>query len=216
MKRILVIFLAAAAAAQAQGGAVSPPSQLPQGRTGMPASMAVQPAPMAHPEAVGANEPVITVHGFCPEDSRPAAACSTVITKAQFEKIMAAVNQSGAPMPAVAVRNLAERYVQMLAFARAAEKLGLDKDPKFQELMRFVRLNNLTEAYRRAVNDQNKLPSDADVQAYYASNIAKFEQVRLSRIFVPRVNPKAPREQDRVHQARPLEATAKHKRKTKE
>ncbi len=97
-------------------------------------------------------------------------------------------------MPAVAIRNMAERYVQILAFADAAEKLGLDKDPKFQELMRVVRLNSLSEAYRKTLEEKYRTPSDADVKAYYDKNVARFEQVKLGRVFVPRVNPKAPRE----------------------
>jgi hypothetical protein len=155
-------------------------------------------APMqsaAHPEAVGAGETVVTIHGFCPNlPGKSGDACSTVLTKEQFEKVLAAVNQSGAPMPPVAIRNMAERYVQIMAFADAAEKQGLDKDPKFQELMRIVRLNSLAEAYRRSLEEKFRSPSDADIQAYYNKNIAKFEQVKLSRVFVPRVNPKAPRE----------------------
>jgi hypothetical protein len=149
----------------------------------------------AHPEAVGAGEPVVTIHGFCPNSpGKSGDTCSTVLTKEQFEKVLAAVNQSGAPMPPVAIRNMADRYVQIMAFADAAEKQGLDKDPKFQELMRIVRLNSLAEAYRRSLEEKYRNPSDADVQAYYNKNIAKFDQVKLSRVFVPRVNPKAPRE----------------------
>ena len=166
-----------------------------------------RPGPPVRPEAthrrslsptrkrLGPGEAVITIHGFCPDSpGKNGDSCTTVLTKEQFEKIVAAVNQSGAPMPPVAIRNMAERYVQILAFAGAAEKLGLDKDPKFQELMRVVRLNSLSEAYRRTLEEKYRTPSDADVKAYYDKNVAKFEQVKLGRVFVPRVNPKAPRE----------------------
>jgi hypothetical protein len=163
-----------------------------QAKPGTPAPFQPQNA-AAHPEAVGATDAVITVHGFCPEASaKSTAECSTVINKTEFEKILAAVNQANAQMPPAAIRNLAERYVQLMAFASQAEKLGLDRDPKFQELMRIVRINALTEAYHRAMDEKYRTPSDADIQAYYDKNVNKFEQVKLGRVFIPRINPKAP------------------------
>ncbi|HKV93496.1 MAG TPA: peptidyl-prolyl cis-trans isomerase [Candidatus Angelobacter sp.] len=186
--RIAPILLAVCMPALGQGTTASV-----QPRPGTP--LAAQPGTTAHPEAVDAKDAVITVHGFCPEASASnSGACTTVITKEQFERTLAAVNQANAPMSPAAIRNLAERYVQIMAFASQAEKLGLDKDPRFQELMRVVRLNSLTEAYHRAVDEKYRTPSDADIQAYYDKNIAKFEQVKLGRVFIPRVNPKAPRE----------------------
>lgn len=185
MMRISVIsvLLAACAAAQGQASPVKPATPVP-----------IQPqAAAAHPEAVGATEAVITVHGFCPDaPAKAGAECVTVINKEQFEKVLGAVNQANAPMPPQAIRSLAERYVQIMAFASQAEKLGVDKEPKFQELMRVVRLNSLGEFYRRSLDEKYRTPSDADIQAYYDKNIAKFDQVKLSRVFIPRVNPKAP------------------------
>ena len=187
--RIRIASILLAACMPALGQSVAAPAQA---RPGAP--RAAQPGATAHPEAVGAKEAVITVHGFCPETSAgDSSACTTVITKEQFERILAAVNQTNAPMSPTAIRNLAERYVQIMTFASQAEKLGLDKDPRFQELMRVVRLNSLTEAYHRAVDEKYRTPSDADIQAYYDKNITKFEQVKLGRVFIPRVNPKAPR-----------------------
>jgi parvulin-like peptidyl-prolyl isomerase len=197
LRSLVLSSLFIALSAGAQSAAPAPPTAMP-GRqaqsTGQPGfNITAQSA--AHPEAVAAGEAVITIHGFCPgTPGKTGDACTTVLTKEQFEKIVAAVNQSGAPMPAVAIRNLAERYIQILAFADAAEKLGLDKDPKFQELMHVVRLNSLAEAYRRTQDEKFRSPSDDDVKAYYDKNIGKFEQIKLSRIFVPRVNPKAPHE----------------------
>ena len=44
------------------------------------------------------------------------------------------------------------------------------------------------------MEEKYRNPSDADIQTYYNKNIARFEQVKLGRIFVPRINPKAPRD----------------------
>lgn len=183
--RILVVSILLVACLAAQG-------QVSPLRPGPPAAGQPQIA-VAHPEAVAANEAVITIHGFCPgAPAKTGAECTTVINKEQFEKILGAVNQANAVMPPQAIRNLAERYVQIMAFASQAEKLGLDKDPRFLELMRVVRLNSLSEVYRRSLDEKYRTPSDADIKAYYDQNIAKFEQVKLSRVFIPRVNPKAP------------------------
>jgi hypothetical protein len=184
MMRIPAVFviLAACAAAHSQASPMRP---------GTPPAAQPQTA-AAHPEAVAANEAVVTVHGFCPDAPKAGAECVTVINKEQFEKILGAVNQANAAMPPQAIRNLAERYVQIMAFASQAEKLGLENDPRFLELMRVVRLNSLGEAYRRALDEKYRTPSDADVQAYYNQNITRFEQIKLSRVFIPRVNPKAP------------------------
>lgn len=188
MMRIRIAPILLAACMPALGQVPAAPVQARPG-----ASLAT-PGATAHPEAVGAQEAVITVRGFCPEASAGnSSTCTTVITKEQFERILAAVNQANAPMSPTAIRNLAERYVQILAFASQAEKLGLDKDPRFQELMRVVRLNSLTEAYHRAVDEKYRMPPDADIQTYYDKNIAKFEQVKLGRVFIPRIDPKVPR-----------------------
>ena len=112
MKRTLAVSVLLAACAAAQGQALPAKPATP-----------AQPQPQtagAHPETVSATDAVITVHGFCPE-AKNSADCSTVINKEQFEKILSAVNQTNAPMPPVAVRNLAERYVTLMAFAYQAE-----------------------------------------------------------------------------------------------
>jgi peptidyl-prolyl cis-trans isomerase C len=198
LRSLVLSSLFIALSSGAQSPAPAPPTAMPGRQASQSASQPgfnITAQSAAHPEAVAASEAVITIHGFCPNTpGKTGDACATVLTKEQFEKIIAAVNPTGAPMPAVAIRNLAERYVQMLAFADAAEKLGLDKDPKFQELMHVVRMSSLTEAYRRMQDERFRSPSDDDVKAYYDKNISKFEQIRLSRIFVPRVNPKAPHE----------------------
>src|SRR5215467_729149 len=188
MKRLLAFILVALNAVAWGQVAAAPPSAPAQTRPAPPVA-----APSPHPEAVGASEAVITVHGLCPTlPDKTSAACTTVITKEQFEKILNAVNQAGAPMPPASVRGLAERYVQIMAFSEQAEKLGLDKDPKFQELIRITRMNLLAETYRRQAGQKDSTPTEAEIEAYYHKNTAKFEQVRLGRIFIPRTNPKAP------------------------
>src|SRR5690348_4343190 len=87
---------------------------------------------------VPATETVVTVHGLCPtaggtatkKSTSPSAGCTTKITKAQFDRLVQAINTNNQPLPANARRSIAQRYVELLAFANAAEKAGVQNDPR--------------------------------------------------------------------------------------
>src|SRR5262249_13421375 len=167
--------------------------------TEKPAQETASPAPN-----VPLPEPVITVHGMCPASTRSTAAasatkktgvtktCDTVVTREQFERLLDAIPTNGQVIAPSMRRNLATAYAELLAFARAAEKEGLDKDPKFMETMRLARLQTLTEFYRRVWAEKLRTPPAQEVSAYYQANLSKYEQVTLSRIFIPAKNPAAP------------------------
>jgi parvulin-like peptidyl-prolyl isomerase len=86
-------------------------------------------------------------------------------------------------------RNLAQAYAELLAYAQAADKAGLEKDPKFTELMRLLRLRTLADFYRRTLEEKYRHPSDQEIQNYYDQNLPKYEEIKLSRIFIPAKNP---------------------------
>jgi len=86
-------------------------------------------------------------------------------------------------------RNLAQVYVELLAFDQVATKAGIDKDPHFAEMMRLLRMKTLADFYRRSLEEKYRTPPQADVQAYYNQNVKKYEQIKLSRIFIPAKNP---------------------------
>lgn len=164
--------------------------------------------------AVPATQPVITIQGIC--TSTPAkkigtaaaakktsanspadqAACKTLITKQQFEKLVEAVNSSRQAVPAAMRRNLAQAYVELLTFNQVAQKAGVDKDPKFAELMRVLRMRTLADFYRRDLEEKYRNPPDAEIQAYYNQNLSKYEEIKLSRIFIPAKNPSAQNKDD--------------------
>src|SRR5580698_7912483 len=83
---------------------------------------------------VGPDDAVITLKGFCTDTTLQGDACKTVITRAQFEKLADAL-QPGMSVPAR--RNLATRYSTMEKMSTAAEKRCLDKQTKFEEVMRY-------------------------------------------------------------------------------
>src|SRR5208282_588124 len=58
---------------------------------------------------VGPDDPVITLKGFCADATQQGDACKTVITRAQFEKLVE-TTQPG--MPPAMRRNLASNYAR--------------------------------------------------------------------------------------------------------
>jgi hypothetical protein len=111
------------------------------------------------------------------------SACKTIVTKAQFETLVEALNPQ---MPAPARRQLAESYPRLLLFANKAHELGLDQDPGFAEAMRFASIQLLTQRLNRYFEQQASSISDSDVEKYYKANAVKFERADLLRIFVPK------------------------------
>jgi hypothetical protein len=196
MTRLLLTCLLLGTMAQAQKAA-SP--------GGAPGS-APQPSPSVSPSAkpqtlISANpdrptQPVITVKGVCspkkPLPGRQVPPCATVITRQQFEKLLDAVNTSDQKIPANMRRNLATAYVDLLALSQAAEKAGTENDPRFLAVMQLVRLRTLGDVYRRSLEEKYRNPPPDEILAYYNENRAKYEEVTLSRIFIPSKNPSAP------------------------
>lgn len=129
---------------------------------------------------------VIAVRGACAQRTK-SEECVTNITRDQFERMLSAMsfNPQIRNNP-VALRTFADSYAQALALANAAEKSGLDKDPSFIELMEIVRVRTLADAYRHYQQDQAKNVSPKEIEAYYHDNSARFEQLELDRIFIPK------------------------------
>src|SRR5258708_23837324 len=141
---------------------------------------------------------VITVQGLCPERKTTGPAkpgCESKVTKAEFSRIVAAVNNGDHPLNRVTTRTFAENYAQVMTLASAARELGLDKDPSFEELMKYVRARTLADTYRRYLQQKYSKPSDEQYEAYYKQNIDKFTRLQVDHVVVPRVNPIMPRQQ---------------------
>ena len=133
--------------------------------------------------AVGPDDAVITVNDFCADPTQNGAACKTVITRAQFEKLCEALQ----PGMSLSLRlNVANAYARNLKMAAAAEKRGLDKTPAFEEEMRYARMQLLSQDLSRALQAEANDITDADLADYYKKNEASYEEATLARIFVPR------------------------------
>lgn len=136
--------------------------------------------------SVGPDEPVITINGLCdnsPTDKAVATGCITVITRAQFERLI----DAGQPnMPARARREFGTRYSNALVMAEKAVQMGLDKGESFEEQMKLARIQILSQELKKAIQREASQVSDKDVEDYYHKNIESFEQVEMDKVYVPK------------------------------
>ena len=173
------------------------------------------PPPQAAPSTASVLEstPVITIDGVCDISlngtvkpaapvhstaSRSAGAktsaaqspksCKTQVTRAEFEKLLKAVAPNA---PATVNRQIATRYVQLLTAANEGVKLGINKDPEYEEQLAIARLQVLAQTAERKLQTEAANVSEVDEKAYYDQNSSAFEEVTLTRIFIPR-NPATP------------------------
>lgn len=200
MIRYLLGFALAAVSACGAQVAPKPPSQTPPSTPTGPQLTPRTPGNSAPDTsaAVPPATPIITVKGVCaPSGSASSAGpCTTTVTKEQFERLLNALNSSNQNIAPAMRRNLAQAYVELLAYAQAAEKAGIEKDSKFIEVMRLVRMRTLADLYRRDLEEKYRNPPEAEIQAHYNQNVQRYEEIKLSRIFIPAKNPSAQTKDD--------------------
>lgn len=143
------------------------------------ASAPTAPAPEAQ---VGPNDPVLTLKNFCSDPKKSGDDCKTVITRAEFDKLANALQPNMTP---AIRRNLANKYAIMLRMSTEADKRGLDKQPKFDVVMHFARMQILSGELSHALQEDSGKVSDGDIEEYYKKNEANYEQATLVKIFVP-------------------------------
>jgi hypothetical protein len=138
--------------------------------------------------SVAADAPVLTIKGLCAqatptaEADRAKSACQTVVTRAQFEKLIDALH---AGKDAQTRRHLAKAYPQFLVMAHQAEQRGLDKQPRFEERLDFARLQILSQELMDQIQEQAAQVPEKDIEDYYQKNSSEFEAVNVERIVIP-------------------------------
>jgi hypothetical protein len=138
----------------------------------------------SHPSEVKVepDDPVITLNGLCATRAQEGAACKTVITRAQFEKLADALQ----PGMSLSLRlNVASAYARNLRMAAVAEQRALDKTAGFEEALHYARIQLLAQDLTRALQAEANDIRDGVVEEYYKRNIAAFEEATVARIFVP-------------------------------
>ncbi|HKW19286.1 MAG TPA: peptidylprolyl isomerase [Terriglobales bacterium] len=135
---------------------------------------------------VSPEAPVITVQGLCEKPANSNATpsdCSTVITRAEFEKIVDAVQPNMAPAQK---KQFANQYVMALLLAEKAHEMGLDQGPEFNERLQLTRLQLLDrEAAQQLQKDAQNVPESA-ISDYYQQHAAEYKTISFERIYVPR------------------------------
>jgi hypothetical protein len=131
------------------------------------------------------NKPLITIVGLCddPAEQVKSPACTTIITRAQFERVINAID----PHMGRADRGqFAQHYSDVLVLAGKAEEMGLDKTPEFEEQMKLARIQTLSQILTKAIRAQAAQIPDKDIDNFYHDNLARFEKADFDRLYVPR------------------------------
>jgi peptidyl-prolyl cis-trans isomerase C len=142
------------------------------------------PAPADTSASVPNDAAVLTITGVC---ESPAASnssdCKTVITKAQFEKLVNALAPNANQQQR---KQLAGVLPRVMAMANEAKQRGMDQNEQYIETMEYVKMQVLSQQLQRKLQEEAADISDADVEKYYKDNPDAFEQYNVDRIFVPR------------------------------
>ncbi len=187
------------------GQAAPPPPQA----SPAPGNMVMQQPPAAPPDTSASVPPtaaVITVKGVCPATPKTVAAkgtpattasagktaaaktaaadCKTVITKAEFEKLANAVAPNVTPQLKKQLGNVLPRLIAMSA---EAKKRGLEKSPRFEETVKFAKMQILTNELQRSIQEEAAKVPPEEIATYYKEHPEAFEQLNLDRLFVPRI-----------------------------
>ncbi len=150
---------------------------------------AAEPAKTNTPPAsnVPMTEPVLTLKGACPaKNGVVPKGCVSTLTRAQFEELTNALQPADkGPVPPEIRRRFATQYAKLLTLSDAARELGLENDPKVQQIFNFARNQILAEALNQHYVEKYSHPTDAQIQAYYDQNKKKYLEPTLQRIIVP-------------------------------
>jgi hypothetical protein len=180
----------------------------------------------AEPAEVPESAVVLTIKGVCPASPKTASAskttagkpagvpakkpvdCKTEITRAQFEKMASGLSPNVTPQ---LKRQLEAALPRFMAMSEAAKAKGLDKTERFQETMKVVKMQVLTQELQRTLQeDADKVPQE-EIADYYKNNPEAYEQFSLDRLFIPRY-----KQQEADDEAKAPEKLTEEQQKAKE
>jgi len=162
---------------------------LGQGRTSpkAPPTLKTRPASAgASTSNLPSDTPVVTIQGLCekpPNSSATPADCQTVITRAQFEKALNAVQPN---MPPARKKPFAENYINVLLLSEKGHELGLDTGADFEEQMYLARIQLLAKMAVERIQRDSAQISETDIADYYKAHAADFRAISFERLYVPK------------------------------
>jgi PPIC-type PPIASE domain len=182
---LFVVFLSAELAL-AQLALPSPPPPAPQ-------RPSVERAEDHGGQAVAASKPsnlppatpVITINGVCeaPKPGAPKSACTTVVTRAEFEKLADSLQPN---MPPQVRQQLAMQYPQILFMSQQARKRGLEQNPHYLQVLKFTKMELLRAELESSLQEEAGKISQSEVKDFYQKNASNFEQTTFLRVFIPK------------------------------
>ncbi len=131
-------------------------------------------------ESVKPSDAVITMSGACKGISE--SGCVSAVSREQFEQMANSIKPG---MTTDARRNFAIQYGKILSFADQARALGLENEPRFKDILQYVRDQLLVESLQQYYSDQYSKVSDQKIEEYYKENSRKFMQADLQRVLIP-------------------------------
>lgn len=176
-----------------------------QSMPSVPAPPQTEPPPVDPSAAVPPTAAVITIKGVCSAQSKtaaakaaaakpataaktaavksPAADCKTVITKAEFETLAGHLAPNVTPQMK---KQLASLLPQWIIMSDQAKKKGLDKTPQFEDRVKVLKMQILSQELRQNMQDEAGKISPEEIEKYYKEHADAYKQFNLDRLFVPR------------------------------
>ena len=193
MALAIACTLSCASYAQDSAAKPQPPTPAANGAA-QTASTAPAPAPPAanippSTSVVPLTEQVITLKGACQPkagSTETPSGCTSSLTREQFEKLVKAVSQPDRPMPPDVARNFASQYAKLLIFSDAARAMGLQNNPRVQELIQVTTNQVLAQELNQQITEEYSHPTDQQIEDYYKQNSKKYVEATLQRIIIPR------------------------------
>ena len=154
--------------------------------------------------SVPSTAAVITIKGVCPAQPKAVAAkgtaakpvstakvptatssadCKTVITKAEFETLASHLAQNVTPQMKKQLSTLLPRWI---AASNEAKKKGLDKTPQFEDRVKVLKMQILSQELQQKIQEDAGKISPEEIEKYYKEHADSYEQFNLDRLFVPR------------------------------
>ena len=97
-------------------------------------------------------------------------------------------------------KQLASLLPQWIVMSNEAKKKGLDKTPQFEDRVKVLKMQILSQELRQKVQDEAGKISPEEIEKYYKEHADAYEQFNLDRLFVPRTKqnePEAKKEDDK-------------------
>ncbi len=177
------------------------------GGQAMPGTPAPSPAPADSSASIPPTAAVITIDGVCADKPKPTLAkttpaagakaataaktaatristadCKTVITKEEFETLAGHLAPNVTPQMK---KQLGSLLPQWIALSAKAKKEGMDKTPQFEDRVKVLKMQILSQELRQNIQeDAGKIPP-AEIEKYYQDHASDYEQFNLERLFVP-------------------------------